>query len=240
MSSHPLDVAKRAYVSVMRATGSLADRVGLLSALDRSADSRRAHWVRSLFAIHDIDALIALDVPWWTYDAIEFVARHLKARPQAKVFEFGSGASTVWIAKRAGQVFSVEHDASWFPIVKQRLSHSPHVTLSLVGADDQSSQDPAYRSSKSSSNGLSFKAYATAIESAGGPFDLIVIDGRARAACLKHAVRHLATGGIIVFDNSSRSAYQTALVGSGAKIQRLRGLVPSLPYPDETAILTFD
>lgn len=127
---------------MMRTAGALADRVGLLQALDRGADSRRAHWVRSLFAIHGIDALIALDVPWWTYDAIEAVDRHLKSRPQANVFEFGSGASTIGAARRSGRVVSVEHDASWFPIMRQRLGEFPHVTLKLIGPDDQPDQDP--------------------------------------------------------------------------------------------------
>jgi precorrin-6B methylase 2 len=240
MTSHPLDVAKAAYVGTMRFAGRLADGTGLLSYLDRRGEGRHTHWLRSLFAIHDIDALIALDVPWWTYDAIEVVERHLRDHPGANVFEFGSGASTVWAARRAGRVVSVEHDASWFPLVQQRLQAFPHVELRHVGADDPPDADPIYRSTKPRSRGQSFKSYATAIETAGGPFDLIVIDGRARAACLKHAVSHLAPGGMIVFDNSHRRPYQSAIEQSGANVRRLRGLAPSLPYPDETSILTFD
>lgn len=44
-----------------------------------------------------------------------------------------------------------------------------------------------------------------------GVFDLIDIDGRARVACLKYAIRYMASGGMTVFDNSGRNEYRRSI-----------------------------
>jgi len=50
-------------------------------------------------------------VPWITYPAFRQLQRTV--RPDAKVFEFGCGGSSLWWASRAAEVTSVEHDAAW-------------------------------------------------------------------------------------------------------------------------------
>ncbi len=238
------NTAKSGYVAVMRSLAWGSDRLGFSDWLARRHHRNRGyHWASSLMAIHNIDGLVALDVPWWTYSAIERIDNFLKTRP-ARVFEYGSGASTIWAAKRAASVISVEHDVGWHALVSERVSaHSElcPVDLRCVESEDVGVLpffDPIYLSKKSSENGLYFESYASEIENSGGPFDLIVIDGRARPACLKHAVSHLASGGMIVFDNSHRARYREALIESGLSIHRFPGLAPSLPYPEETSILT--
>lgn len=233
---------KSVYVALAHGAGRVGSAVGFLPWLDRHAQtSRRAHWARSLFAIHDVDSLVALDVPWWTYAAIDRVDAFLASRPQARVFEYGSGASTVWLARRSGVVTSVEHVPGWHARVQDLLSSldlQATVTLRLVEPDTIPPSDPLYRSQKPGEVGMTFSNYASAIEDDGGLFDLIVVDGRARPACLHHAVQHLSPGGMIVFDNSNRPRYQKGIEGSGLSAQRLRGLTPSLPYPDETTLLS--
>lgn len=228
-------VLKSGYVSLMRGAKGAASATGVLAALDRRLPDRRAHWLRSLFAIHDIDAMVALDVPWWSYDAIDAVEAFLADRPKARVFEYGSGASTVWAARRAARVISVEHDAGWHPIVARRLAEYDNADLVLIAPDTE--VDAGYLSQKPGSKGQSFRNYVTAIERQDGPFDLIVIDGRARVACLGQALGHLAPGGMIVFDNSGREEYRAALAGVAGELRTLRGRVPSLPYPDQTTLL---
>src|SRR3546814_1018846 len=68
-------------------------------------------WSASLFAIHDIERMIALGLPWWNVAATREVAEFLRARPKARVFEYGAGASTIWLARHAAGVVSVEHHA---------------------------------------------------------------------------------------------------------------------------------
>ncbi len=232
-------LAKRGYVRMLRAGRTIARASGLLSALERRPDSRNAHWLRSLFAIHDIDEMIRLDVPWWTYDAIAKVDQFLKQRPNARIFEYGSGASTIWAAKRAGSVTSVEHDSHWAELVQTRIAPYPHATLHAVPADAHKSTQALYHSTKHGYRDQSFQAYASAIDTLPGPYDLIVIDGRARVGCFEHARAHLAPGGMIVFDNSHRASYVAAIKQAGGQSTRLSGRAPSLPYRDETTLIHF-
>lgn len=229
--------AKRAYVHILHGARTIARASGILGHLEKRENSRRAHWLRSLFAIHDIDEMISLDVPWWTYDAIDAVDAFLAERPNAKVFEYGSGASTVWAAKRAGSVTSVEHDVHWAGLVEDRIAAYPHARLHRISADSEKHSDPLYHSTKHGYRDQSFQAYASAIDALPGPYDLIVVDGRARCACFHHAQAHLAPGGIIVFDNSNRPAYGASISRSEGQITRLSGLAPSLPYRDETTLI---
>jgi predicted O-methyltransferase YrrM len=231
-------LAKRGYVLMLRCARALARATGFLRWLERRESSRTAHWLRSLFAIHDIDEMIRLDVPWWTYDAIDAVDAFLADRPNAKVFEYGSGASTVWAAKRAGSVTSVEHDSTWADLVETRLSAFPHARLIRVAADPDPQSETLYQSAKHGYRGQSFKAYVHAIDDQPGPYDLIVVDGRARVGCFHHAQAHLAPGGMIVFDNSNRPHYRAAIAAAQASFRRLKGLAPSLPYRDETTLIT--
>jgi hypothetical protein len=229
---------RSAYVGVMHSLAGPAKSTGLIDWLDRRSESRGARWARSLFAIYDIDGMIALDLPWWTFDAIDEVAAFLAARPKARVFEYGSGASTVWLGRRAAEVFSTEHDASWYPIVSGKLTAMPHVRLRLVPPDAVRDPDPRYGSQKPGWRDRSFRAYVHAIDDVDGVFDLIIVDGRARPACLAHAAARLAPGGMIVFDNSRRGPYREAIAASGMRARNLEGLAACLPYPDSTTLLT--
>ncbi|MEM7668603.1 MAG: class I SAM-dependent methyltransferase [Pseudomonadota bacterium] len=228
-------IAKSAYVAVMRVARGVVKPLGLLGWLERRK-GQTARWLRSLFAIHDIDDMVRLDLPWWTFRAIDAAENFLAGRPDARVFEFGSGASTLWLAKRAAGVISVDHDAGWHDLVRGRLPETGNVTLVMRPADP-GAPDPAYLSEKSGYGGQSFQAYASEIDHHEGLFDLIVIDGRARVACLRHALAKRAPGGMILFDNSGRARYRDAIDGSGLAVRRLGGLTVALPVGDETTLL---
>lgn len=224
------------YVDAVHGVAEVARSAGLLAWLERRGNSRSARWSRSLFAIYNIDDMIALDLPWWTFDAIEAVDQFLASRLDARVFEYGSGASTVWLGRRASEVFSTEHDTDWYPVVAARILAMPQVKLSLVLPDQE--LDPAYGSKKAGWRDRSFKAYVHAIDAVPGMFDVIVVDGRSRPACLHHTISRLAPDGIIVFDNSKRAHYRNAIALSGMKQHNYRGLAACLPYPDSTTLLT--
>ena len=227
---------KRAYVASLRAVRPIAAQIGLLDALERRAEaSRGALWLRSLFAIYDIEDMAALDLPWWTLAGVEEADRFLKSRSSARVFEYGSGASTLWLARRAASVVSIEHDSPWYDIVSKRLAGHGNATVRLIEADAKTV--PGYVSEKDGWEGRSFRQYASAIDGEHGQFDLIVVDGRARPACLAHAVKKLAPDGMILFDNSSRNRYRKAIAASGLAARTYRGMTACLPYPDETTVL---
>jgi predicted O-methyltransferase YrrM len=229
-------VVKRLFAGSVRGVGRGWERWG--PALDvPSADRRWRHWAHSLAAIHDARAMARLDVPWWTYRAVAETERWLRRRPvPARVFEYGSGASTIWLARRAGQVMSVEHDAGFARHMETVLREHPNASVRVVEPSRQ--PHPVVASGKSGHGGLDFTSYVRAIDDVAGDFDLIVIDGRARAACLEVAVDRLAHDGLIVFDNSRRRRYRRAITRSGLDERILRGLTPSLPYPEQTSLLS--
>lgn len=228
---------KSAYVGTVRVATAGARATGLLQLLERHSANRTARWARSLFAIYDIDDMVGLDLPWWTFDAIDQVDDFLRKRGGARVFEYGSGASTIWLGKRAGEVVSIEHDDTWFPVVQSKLPNTANVRHRLVPADPVRQDDGRYGSTKPGWSDRSFRSYVHAIDDETGDFDVIVIDGRGRVACLEHAASRLATGGMIVFDNSNRPPYRAAIERSGLRYRELSGLAACLPYPDATTLL---
>jgi hypothetical protein len=100
------------------------------------------------------------------------------------------------------------------------------------------STHPSVPSAKEGHGNLDFADYVAAIDQVDGAFDLVVIDGRAREACLARAVPRIKPDGIILFDNSHRARYRDAIAASGLVERRLRGLTPTLPYPEQTSLLS--
>lgn len=223
-------------MTTVRAARAILGRLGVLGLLDVWASrSRTAHWIRSWFAIYDLEEMVRLGVPWWTYAAIDYVDEHLRRHLGARVFEWGSGASTVWLAARADEVTAIEHDEAWAHAMGPHLTSSARVRAIPPIA----SARPVIGSRKPGFEGLDFSDYVGAIDVEGGLFDLVVIDGRAREACVRRAFARLAPGGLVVVDNVDRKRYRDAIAELGPSVEVLwtRGRTPSLPYPTRTALL---
>jgi SAM-dependent methyltransferase len=187
----------------------------------READAHSlSRWLASLLAIHDTSRMIDLDCPWWNVAATSRIDQFLKAKPGSRVFEWGSGASTVWVSRRSREIVSVEHDSAWFARLDREIGDRESVTTLLHRDLENDGRD-----------------YIGAIEECGGSFDLIVIDGRQRARCLEKAVEHLAPGGVVLFDDSGRRRYRAAIAGCGLAELVYFGRSYCVPYPDHTSIL---
>ena len=228
--------AKSAYVAAARGSGRVLEATRLMPTESPAREQRTRHWLYTLTHVYDSSALARMDVPWWTYRAIDVVEAWLKTRPTpARVFEFGSGASTAWLARRSGEVHSVEHHVEFAASIEPWLDPFPNVVLHVE--PPVASSEPRTPSAKEDYAGLDFTSYVSTIDAVDGEFDLVVIDGRAREACLEHAVPRLAADGMIVFDNSRRRRYRDAIVRSQLREQVLTGLTPTLPYPEQTSLL---
>lgn len=235
------------YVGAVTGTRRLLDGSRLLAAWDRTAldapRSRLAH-ARTLLALHRPEDLVMLDLPWWTYDAVDRVDSFLGSLGGgARVLEFGSGASTVWLARRAAAVHSVEHDHAWAERVRSLLSRTPdlacrpHVHVPAVARSDH----PVVASGAPSGRRLDFEAYVELPSTLDMKFDLVLVDGRAREESLVRTLRFVEPGGVVLLDDSQRPRYQRALVEAAAhgwQAERLRGATPCQPLPRETTILT--
>ena len=143
-----------------------------------------------LFAIImvNVHAIEMRPIPWLTEGGIEFLEDYFKQHPDARVLEFGSGASTVWIAKRVKELHSVEHHGQWHESVVQAIekdSLSDHVFCYL--------REKPY--------------YGICEEFENESFDLILVDGRNRKGCVAHALPKLKKGGLLVLDDAEREFY---------------------------------
>jgi hypothetical protein len=229
-------VVKSGYAATAHGVGAVLTAGHLLAPEPPPRERRTRHWLYSLTKVHDSAAMVDLDVPWWTYRAVDEVERWLGARPRpARVFEYGSGASTVWLARRAGSVTTVEHHQEFAALMHGLLAPVENATLLVRPPIPASS--PKVSSAKEGYAGLDFESYVTTLDECDGEYDLVVVDGRAREACLLRALPRLAPDGLVVFDNTRRRRYRAAIEAAPVVERRLRGLTPTLPYPDQTSLL---
>jgi hypothetical protein len=168
-----------------------------------------------LLSLHLDTSPLKRGYPWINLPAIKILKNIL--RPDARVFEYGSGGSTVFFAKRVMNVISVEHDLLWQRHVQDtvekrgygnaKIVHLPPTRDNSKETSDPSNPD-AYLSRDKSVRGLSFKSYASFIDRySDNYFDLIFIDGRARTSCVKHSTAKVKNAGCIVIDNTERDYY---------------------------------
>jgi predicted O-methyltransferase YrrM len=229
-------MVRSAYVAAMRGVALPLRATGVLDRWQRAPHDSFAFWLGSQFAIHDAAALARMDVPWWTFPAIDAVDRWIAARNgDVRVFEYGSGASTVWLARRAARVVSVEHDVGFAKIAAPMLA-LPNVELRVI-EPARAATAPRAPSGRRGYGDCDFSAYVDSIADGAARYDLVVIDGRARVACLDRAWDCLDAGGLVVFDNSNRRRYQAALGRAASVLRRYRGWAPALPYPSETTLI---
>jgi hypothetical protein len=116
-------------------------------------------------------------IPWYTYPAIEYF-NQLNAKG-LRIFEYGSGNSSIYWARKGANVWSVEHDSEWYKIMTSRAAQ-------LKGL--------LFRESK--------REYAESINDVDGEFDVIVIDGAWRNECAAASLSRIKKGGLIILDNS--------------------------------------
>lgn len=190
------------------------------------------------------DHLLREPEPWLVFEAIDALAG-LDLRGK-RVFEYGSGGSTLYWLKRGATCVSVEHDPAWYARVREELGAAAAVDYRLVlPAPGNTNHDPAdpdgYASAERAYAGMNFRDYCAQIDDwPDESFDLVLIDGRARTSCIKHAARKVRRGGLLVIDNCDRSRYfeRTAAYLADYDMRVFIGPVPSTPMLASTAILT--
>lgn len=122
------------------------------------------------------------EIPWLGWRAISRLDGLIQR--DWKVREFGSGMSTLWLAKRCGQLVSIERNEQWYEKIRSTLSRRGwgHVE---------------YRLEKK-------ETYALAQGYPDQYFDLVIVDGLDRAACMETALKKVKSTGYIHLDNSDQ------------------------------------
>lgn len=153
--------------------------------------------IRSVAVRRPLDSAWDIGEPWWPIPAIRHLGRRLPER--ARVFEWGSGGSTVWLSRRGARVVAIESESEWQRRVAER---APEADVRFVpGATTGTLRsEPDLRDRGTHF----FDDYVAAIdEFPDDSFDLVVIDGIARCECAKRARTKVKPGGLVVLDDSN-------------------------------------
>jgi hypothetical protein len=142
---------------------------------------------------------ISMELPWISFSAIHVLQKVLKA--DMNVFEYGSGGSTIFFARRCKSVVSVEDSQQWSARVLRAAADRGLHNIQLL-----------YRSTPlpniEGDDDFAVSQYVEAID--GYSPDVILIDGsdewlskaKRRTMCFGHAERIIKPDGIIIVDDS--------------------------------------
>jgi precorrin-6B methylase 2 len=155
----------------------------------------------ALLTINDLFGARGSGAPWWNRRAIRYLSERL--RPGDRVFEWGSGASTVWLIKQDAVVTSIEDDPKWVANVR---SSCPEADVRLIeGAATGTTM--GYQATMIDSSRPFYDDYVAAIdEFPDDSFDVIIVDGQSRAECVQRAVPKVKPGGLLIIDDSDMRA----------------------------------
>jgi hypothetical protein len=146
-------------------------------------------------------------LPWMNYHVIQFLEDRLTK--DLSLFEFGSGNSTCFYASLVKNVISLEEDEEWYAYVKESMPKN--VKLILFDAGD---------------HGIYYEFAGQQDQK----FDVIVVDGSERVACLKQAPAALTDRGVIILDDSHYGPHIEGidfLLGQGFRKFDFEGLKPN-------------
>lgn len=174
-------------------------------------------WLRSLKSDYPC-AADGEPVPWINYPMITFLQARLTK--DLRVFEYGSGFSTLFFQRLVCEVVSAEHNDAWLGALTAKVSSN--VTLLSVPSDAE---------------------YSRAISLCAKAFDVVLVDGIDRVNCVRMAFDHLTEQGVVILDDSQRSAYRESFdvaESRGFRSLSFEGLKPSGHSCDSTTIFYRD
>ena len=169
-----------------------------------------------------MDELLRERIPWMSQGAIDAMKKwNMRGM---KVLEWGSGGSTLFFLDKGAKVVSIEHDVQWYnkiaaiirskddQFVRSDNDQWKRSKLCLIKPDEKetlwgvSAHTPQHTFSR-----YVKYAFEAVVDDEDSLADVVVIDGRARPACLRIAPRLLRPGGRIVLDDADRLRYKTAI-----------------------------
>jgi len=130
-----------------------------------------------------MDSTVIRPIPWLTDRAVDFLVDYMEKNLHPKILEVGSGASTVWFAKRTKNLISIEHNSEWYHSILKHLAQS------------EGSYKVEYILHK-------LPYYSLIEDFEDESFDLILIDGKDRRECMLRAMSKVKPGGVLMVDNT--------------------------------------
>jgi hypothetical protein len=99
------------------------------------------HWLRSL---SEPGSTLNDEIPWLNYGAIDWLEKNVNS--STNVFEWGSGGSTLFVAKAAKSIVSIEHNPTWYDYVLKsvKMRNLQNVFIKLIEGQPLSVSKKAY------------------------------------------------------------------------------------------------
>jgi SAM-dependent methyltransferase len=128
--------------------------------------------------------------PWLTRDANLFLQSWFR---QSDIgLEFGSGRSTIWIARRVSELHSVETSSQWAHRVRESIERARLTNIIYMELSSENEKGLIREHENVFSN---FHEAS---------LDFCLIDGDCRDVCARLALKKLRPGGILIIDNVNR------------------------------------
>jgi predicted O-methyltransferase YrrM len=161
------------------------------------------------------------DVPWWNQRATRYMRQLL--RPGDQVFEWGSGASTVWLTKQGVTLTSIEHDPDWVTKVNSRCP-TANVRAIPGTASGQLRSEPQVMDMGQHF----FDDYVAAIDSfEDNSFDIVIVDGVCRMDCVRRGAPKVKPGGVLIVDDTDNRFFAAQGLLPGWRSVTRTGFKPS-------------
>jgi hypothetical protein len=157
-------------------------------------------------------------LPWYTYGSIDFL--NYRTYADKLVLEFGGGQSTLWWAKRAKHVVTLEGKHVWYNKIKNAMP--ANVDLHYVSMTDATTNVSEVK------DVLASKPYPK--------YDVIIIDGLHREEMIDIACQVLAADGIIVCDDAEGYGFYDGFKERGLKRVDFYGIAPGGVLPHCTSL----
>lgn len=144
-------------------------------------------------------------IPWYSFEAIEFLKKHLK--PEHYVFEFGSGSSTIFYNNNCLKVVAIESNRTWFDIICQKIPNK-------INSNNKHfiSKNSEIFLLEDAIDNVDYENFANNYSILNNiKFDFIVIDSLKRHLCTLQSLDSLKSGGYLILDDSERSNYQKTI-----------------------------
>lgn len=146
-------------------------------------------------------------LPWINFPTITFLREHL--HDDIRMYEYGSGFSTLFYSALVKEVTSVEHNRAWIDVIEKKMPEN----VRLIHREKDIDGD-----------------YCRSIAMDDAVYDVVIVDGRDRVNCVKQGIERLSELGVVILDDSSRPRYEEAIEYArekGFRVLHIEGLKPT-------------
>ncbi len=165
--------------------------------------------LRKLFKYH-------LPIPWLILPVLRFLSKEIVDK---EVFEYGSGMSTLWYARRCRNIVAIEDEPEWYEVQTSRMAPYRNVEVEFEQNREK---------------------YVGKLRELGRKFDVIIVDASYRLRCLEACVAFVKPGGCIIVDNTDQQRELADFIRNRfppEQIEVMSGYAPGNFYAKETTVV---